>query len=262
MANQPGPAWYTEHSFSLMKLIKWLFSCILVSFVNCAGIGGGGSSYSYMFLLFIPFVGQFVTRKMNNDKTVFYFANPVAWFVNSNFNTDERAATTCSMVPNVSEGDIRYGNPSSWMAHLLFLFGFFFANAAAIYNLPVPSLGSDATDDQQQKLNARVSNRKWLSSAAMVCGVVVLLILTIFRYAKTPCEGRFLYNLLPLAFIMITGYSWFKIIYEWCGVRPAEILGIVQGMIQPSSIERPIVCVGSPSSNVIAPSTPPINSYA
>jgi hypothetical protein len=262
MANQSGPAWYDGNLFSITKLIKWLFSCILVAFVNCAGIGGGGASYAYITLLLIPFLGQFITRKMNDDKSVFYFGNPVAWFVNSDFNSDDRAAATCSMVPNVSDSDMRYGNPSSWMAHLMFLFGFFFANAAAIYNLPVPSLSPDASDDEQQKLNARVSNRKWLSSVAITIGVIVLLILVVFRYMKTPCEGRFMYNLFPLIYITITGYSWFKIIFEWCGVRPAEILGIVQGMIQPSSIDRPIVCVGSPSSETITPPTKPINSYA
>jgi len=148
------------------------------------------------------------------------------------------------------------------MTHLLFLFGFFFANASAIYNLPVPSLGPDATDDEQQKLNSRVSNRKWLSSLAIVIGIIFLLVLVIFRYMKTPCEGGFLYNLVPLIYITITGYSCFQIVFKVCGVRPPEILGIVQGMIQPSSIDRPIVCLGSPSSNVITPLTAPINSYA
>jgi hypothetical protein len=262
MSNQPGPAWYNETTFSMTKLIKWVFSCVLVAFVNCGGIGGGGVNYSYMSLLFIPFFAQFIARKLNNDKTVFFFANPVAWFVSSNFNTDERAAATCSMVPNVSDSDIRYGNPSSWMAHLMFLFGFFYANAIAILNLPVPTLGPDATDEQQQKLNARVSNRKWLSSGAMAVGSIILLVLIIFRYLKTPCEGGFLYNFFPLIFITITGYSWFQIVFRVCGIRPPEILGIVQGMLQPSSVDRPIVCVGSPSSNTVAPPTKPLNSYA
>jgi hypothetical protein len=78
----------------------------------------------------------------------------------------------------------------------------------------------------------------------MAALLFVFAILVFFRYVRTPCESGLLYSLIPLIIIGLTGASWFKYVAS-CGVRPADVLGIVQGMISPDLIDNPIVCLGS-----------------
>jgi hypothetical protein len=54
-----------------------------------------------------------------------------------------------------------------------------------------------------------------------------------------------LYSLVPLIVIGLTGASWFTVVHTKCGVRPADVLGLVQGMISPDLIDNPVVCMGS-----------------
>ena len=245
IANEPGPAWFQGSIFSAKKLITWLFSVFLVIGVNANALGGG-NYYLLFFLSLIPFLGQFVLNKSDKNVTPLYFFNPFAWLMTPNTGSEERAASTCSMVPGVSDEDRLFRTPSYWLAHLVFFFGFFFTNALAIYNEPAPKLtGPNTTEKQQASLNARVAHRKWMAGGAIAMGIVILAIFMIFRYFKTPCEARFIYSAIPLILIGFTGASWFEIIYKSCGVRPADILGIVQGFLSPNMLDTPIVCIGS-----------------
>lgn len=235
-ANERGPAWFEEGQFSLAKLIKWFLSTLIVLGVNIQGTNASGL---YFFLLLIPLIGQFV---INRDVSpMFFLANPVAWFTSSN---PEGASASCAMVPGADDSKKVYNSPSLWLSHIVFFFGFFFANAAAIYNQPIPTI-TNPTPEQKAQLDTRVANRKAFTVWAMFSAAAVLSILLIFRYMKTGCESDFLYNLFPLAIIGFTGASWFQVLLQWCGVRPADILGIVQGFISPNSIDKPIVCIGS-----------------
>ena len=244
VTNETGPAWFQENTFSLLKLAKWLFSTLLVVGVNAKGLGGGSAYYLYL-IAFISFVGQFIMRKYDNDVSPIFFMNPVAWFSDLP-EKQPRASLLCSMIPNSSNPDDIYNSPSSWLAHIIFFFGFFITNATAIYNEPVPILTDpNSTPAQQAGLDTRVANRKWMATSAMVASVVILITLVFFRYSKTPCESRFLYNLIPLVAIGFTGAAWFNIVYHTCGVRPADILGIVQGFLSPNMIDTPVVCIGS-----------------
>lgn len=247
LANEPGPAWFEGKSISIVKGVKWLFSMLL--FLNIHGSAlGGGAAYSMNTLLLLPLIGQFVAHSMGKDVPVLWFANPVAWFTSPNPTSPDKAGT-CSIVPGTDSKDAIYSSPSSWLAHILFFFGFLFNNAIAVYNQPTPKL-SGATDeatrqDRENRLSLRVRNRKWLAASIMAAILFVGAILVFFRYLRTPCESGFLYSLAPSIIIALTGASWFQSVYKNCGVRPADVLGIVQGMISPDLIDNPIVCVGS-----------------
>lgn len=234
--NETGPAWFEEGKFSIAKLVKWIISSLVVLTVN---IKGQDISGFYYFLILIPLIGQFIVRR---DVAPVFFTNPIAWF--TKFHPLETMSTSCAMVPGLEEGAKIYNSPSSWTSHIVFFFGFFFANALAIYNQPAPTV-KDGTPEQQDSLTTRVANRKMFTIWAMCAAAFMLCILLVFRYMKTGCEYSFLYNLFPLALVGLTGASWFQILLQWCGIRPADILGIVQGMISPNSVDRPIVCVAS-----------------
>ena len=245
VSNESGPAWFRDSKFNILKLLNWLFSVLLVLGVNANSLGGG--DYYYLMLLsVIPFVGQFVYHSSEKEITPLFFFNPLAWFLPANTGSEARAAAKCSMVPNSSlEGNI-YRTPSFWSAHLVFFMGFFFQNALTIYNEPAPKLTDpNSTEAQKASLETRVTNRKWISAGAIAMSLVIFTIFLIFRYGSTPCEGSFLYSLIPLILIAITGGAWFKIIYNTCGVKPADILGIAQGFLSPNNLDTPVVCIGS-----------------
>jgi hypothetical protein len=142
-----------------------------------------------------------------------------------------------------------YNNSSSWLNHVNFFMTFIFANALTIFNLPAPSLQSSSNAEQdksrQEKLDARVNNRKWLSGGIMATIAFLFVIILLFRFLRTPCEAGFFRSILPIILTSSLGYSWFRLVYEKCGVRPADVLGIVQGLISPELIDNPIVCLGS-----------------
>jgi hypothetical protein len=245
LANEPGPAWFEGKTISVTKGLKWLLSMLL--FLNIHGSAlGGGAAYSMNTLLLLPLIGQFIAHSYGKDVPVFWFLNPAQWFMTPN---EKDKSGTCSVLPGADAKDGLYSAPSAWLAHVTFFFGFLFNNAIAVYNQPTPKL-SGAVDeatrqDRENRLALRVRNRKWLAAGIMMALLVAFSILVFFRYSRTPCEAGFLYSLVPLIITGLTGASWFQSVYQNCGVRPADVLGIVQGMISPDLIDNPIVCVGS-----------------
>ena len=241
LANEKGPAWFDGKDFSVFKSIQWIFSVFSVLTINIQALGGGNNNWMYLLVL-LPFIGQFITRQVGSDKSVLWFFNVVGWFIHEK---EVDAAPTCAMVPGA---DKLYTTPSAWLTHLTFFFGFVYANAAALLNEPVPTVNTtDSAEIESQTANIakRVSNRKTIATTIVCSATFMFLVMLIFRYAKTPCEGGFFHSLIPLLIVGLTGASWFQIVYRSCGVRPTDVLGIVQGMISTVSADNPIVCVGA-----------------
>ena len=247
LANVKGSAWFENDSFSMLKLFRWLFSVSSVFFTLLYGFRLDVGNWLWYIPVMIPFVGQFIMHHLQKDKSVFWFFNIAAWFTTPNDIT--RAAATCDLLPGGSELKYPEISPSKWVTHIAFFFGFIFSNAAAIYNQPSPIVrsGSDEADTaaRQAKVNERVGNRKVLSAGIMTSSIIILLITLGLRYWRTPCEAGFLYSLIPSIIIATTGACWFNILYYMCGVKPTDVLGIVQGMISPDMADNPIVCLGS-----------------
>jgi hypothetical protein len=239
LANEPGPMWFDGAEFSVAKSLKWIFSVFLTLGIQARALGGA-DNYWIIILALVPFVGQFM-----NKKPVLWFFNPVAWFTDP---PESSATGACAMIPGADK-DEKWSTPSAWLVHMAFFFGFLFANANAILNEPEPRL-ADAPDtpdlaERTAKLEKRVKNRKTLATTVIAVAAFVAILLLFFRFGKTPCESGFFYTLIPIVLIGLTGSAWFQIIYKDCGVRPADVLGIVPNMIGPNMADNPIVCVGA-----------------
>ena len=235
--------------WSLAKAIKYIISLVVLFTVYGASLEGETkSSLSYLIYLavLIPLIGQVIQLNLPQEqqKSFFYFYNPFEWFMEK---SDGSPSAACEMFPTDSEDKI-YNTPSNWVNHLSFFFGFIIANAVAIYNEPTPRAtgnSEEAVKKSAVNIERRVTNRKWLAGTITALSIAVFIIILIFRYKKTECEQSFWISLIPLLIATLTGVSWFKLVQTKCGVRPADVLGIVQGMIPSELIDNPIVCVGS-----------------
>lgn len=243
LANEKGTAWFEDDQFKIARICKWIFS-VFVTLGLFARSLGGSSNYAIYLLALIPFFGQGIAYNYEAEKSVLWFFNPIGWFVPEGDISSSRTSM-CEMIPR--ENSSPWTTPSSWLIHMSFFFGFLFANANAILNEPAPKL-NDVSEDaaaRQVKLEQRVANRKTLVSITIAVASISAILLLVLRYRKTPCEAPFFHNLIPIVIIGLGGASWFQIIYKDCGVRPADILGMVSSMISPNKADNPIVCVGT-----------------
>jgi hypothetical protein len=193
---------------------------------------------------------QFLSDKMSVLDTI----NPYAWWniYSGNEMSVPQGKSECGLLPGIDDttwDKQDRKSPTSWVIHVIFFFGFVVSNAIAVYNEPVPVIPTsndpklDST--RQSNLNERVTNRKSLSIAIVSISILLMLFLVYLRISKTPCEGSVSDLAVPSAYIFLIGYSWFYVIYKSCGVRPGDVLGIVQGFVTPDMADNPIVCVGS-----------------
>lgn len=262
LANAPGIIWMEGGVFAPAKIMKWIFSTLLVLGIHGNALSSvSNSSYSYLLYLalLIPLgvnVGAYFYSKNNNKvlddslfPPMFQYVNFFSWLLNFVGVRNDPPNGECSMLPVKEKGSQGTG-PSSWVTHITFFFGFILTNALAVYNQPTPTVNTSSNDAKQEKdrknrLELRVRNRKWLSMSIFIISLIAFIILLLFRYKQTDCESTFLHSLVPLVIIALTGSAWFNLIFNNCGVRPADVLGIVQGMISPDLIDNPIVCVGT-----------------
>jgi hypothetical protein len=233
--------WATPVSDLFYKYVP----AVLVLLVNLSSLGGGLNFLVYL-LLILPLLGQ----TMEINKPFMFFLNPIGWYRHGMDYKDEEdsgssASSACAMLPGT---DKPRRNPSVWITHMTFLFGFILANARTIYNEPTPEPKIPSNNPKYQEelgnISKRVNNRKKRVISVMVATVILFLIIFTLRYKLTQCEGSFAYSLIPNIFSGLTGAAWFSILHETIGIRPTDILGIVQGMISPNMSSNPIICVG------------------
>jgi hypothetical protein len=251
LGNQAGHPFYEGDQFNVTGLFKWLFSLAVFFGINVGSIEVTTKSISGFYLLFglIPAVLQVLFKE-----PFFHFYNPLDWksadgVRYSGVESSNIASPACNIVPT-DDGPI-YNSPTHWVNHIVFFFGFILSNTVAVYNEPTPPRVSTADVAADEKRNAnvdqRVGNRKSLALSIGFVSTIVFLVLLFFRYKKTGCEGNFWLALVPILISYGTGYGFFNLLYLSCGVRPADVLGIVQGMISSDLIDNPIVCVGTPT---------------
>lgn len=223
-----------------------IFSLTIVLWTHAQALGGGLN-----YLLFLLMIVPYILQAFGFDKSVLFFYNPIAMARSNVYNDEESAylkskSGACAMLPNTSTPRI---NPSTWVSHFVFLYGFIMANATAIMNEPVPvQYNSNALSENEGKTNKiaeRVNNRKKRSMLVMTFTTIIFVLLLAARYMYSDCEGSFMYNAIPIVITGLTGAAWFQILYVDCGIRPADILGIIQGMVSPRMADNPIVCVGA-----------------
>jgi hypothetical protein len=170
--------------------------------------------------------------------------NPARWFGVESITPSD--SVNCSIIPNEKGSNKK---PTDWVNHIVFFFGFLISNAVAVYSEPTPKVTDAGTDqemkERQARVDARVANRKFLTACIITVCFILLALLLAFRYNKSGCEETIYLAFIPLLIAGLTGSAWFNIIYRSCGVRPTDILGIVQGMVPAELVDNPIVCVGS-----------------
>lgn len=223
-----------------------ILSLTIVLWTHAQALGGGLN-----YLLFLLMIVPYILQAFGFDKSVLFFYNPIAMARSNVYNDEESAylkskSGACAMLPNTSAPRI---NPSTWVSHFVFLYGFIMANATAIMNEPAPvqynSNALSENDGKTNKIAERVTNRKKRSMLVMTFTTIIFVLLLAARYMYSDCEGSFMYNAIPIVITGLTGAAWFQILYVDCGIRPADILGIIQGMVSPRMADNPIVCVGA-----------------
>ena len=180
-------------------------------------------------------------------RPLFDFVNPLYLPFFGIKSNDAQPGPGCNILPGTQGA---YSSPSHWVNHISFFFGFIMSNAVVVYKEPTPpnpKTSDPAADKKRQAgIDLRVSNRKSITVSIMILSIILFGVLLLFRYRKTACENNFWLALVPILIAYFTGYAFFSLIYISCGVRPADVLGIVQGMISTELIDNPIVCVGKP----------------
>jgi len=250
LGNETGNPFFNEGKADIVKIIKWVVSIGIFFGINTGSaqvISGNWSTLGILSFIVLA-VLQGITQE-----SYFHFFNPPAWkwkvedttsWVGINIPPAKKSGPGCNILPNT---DNSYNRPSHWVNHITFFFGFIMANASAIYNEPVPTNPKTADPEvdrqRQAQIDLRVTNRKAITMSIMILSVIILAVLLFFRYLKTECESSFILAIFPLLIAYGTGSAFFTLIYKACGVRPADILGIVQGMIATQLIDNPIVCV-------------------
>lgn len=207
----------------------------------------GANGWGFMSTPVLIIIAQYIVRYFTEGKSKyshFDIVNPAKWFGVESINPS--TSGNCSIIPNEKGTNKR---PTDWVNHIVFFFGFLISNAVAVYSEPTPKVSDAGTDqemkERQARVDARVANRKFLTACIMAVSFVVLAALLAFRYNKSGCEETFYLALVPILIAGFTGSAWFNVIYKSCGVRPTDILGIVQGMVPTELVDNPIVCVGS-----------------
>ena len=207
----------------------------------------GNNGWAFLSTPIIIVILQYVVKYFTEGKSKyshFDIVNPAKWFGAESIKPS--TSGNCSIIPNEKGSNNR---PTDWVNHIVFFFGFLISNAVAVYSEPTPKVSDAGTDQQikerQARVDARVGNRKFLTACIMAVSFIVLALLLAFRYNKSECEESIYLTFVPILIAGFTGSAWFNIIYKSCGVRPTDILGIVQGMVPTELVDNPIVCVGT-----------------
>ena len=207
----------------------------------------GNNGWAFMSTPILIWIGQYIIKYFTDGRSKyshFDIVNPGKWFGVESINPS--TSGNCTIIPNEKSSNKK---PTDWANHIVFFFGFLISNAVAVYSEPTPKVNDVGTEqeikERQARVDARVANRKFLTACIMAVSFVVLALLLAFRYNKSGCEETMYLAFVPLLIAGFTGSAWFNVIYKSCGVRPTDILGIVQGMVPTELVDNPIVCVGS-----------------
>jgi len=259
LGNETRPFGQPKNMF--YYFLSWLTFMLIHSF-GLKGVTGSDLSHivwacgvpSVALHIYFRWFGKSYTR---NTFTFLDLVNIPYWLSEERQITE--SAPACNLLPSSKSEEspsksttisTTMSSPSYWMYHIVFFFGFIFANALALYNEDVPEKvkTTDPKKDAERNANIdrRVTNRKSICIAIMILPIIILGILLWLRFTLTACEGTFISSLTHILITYGTGISFCYVLVKSCGVRPADVLGIVQGMISADLIDNPIVCVGTP----------------
>jgi hypothetical protein len=198
---------------------------LLISFIAFLAVGLGNLS---LFLLFfghavlVPGVTELlhiVTKSQGN----LIVANEISQLVASVPTSGASYNTPVNVLP------------SYWMAHIMFFFGYLFANAIDLYTLPAASGAADWM----------VTSRKTRAATLIASTSVLAFVFTCLRYYLTGTESIF--GIALSLVLAVVGIAWY-----WSasalGSRTTDIFGVVQQMVpQTTGDTKPVTCVYAPT---------------
>jgi hypothetical protein len=123
--------------------------------------------------------------------------------------------------------------PSWWVAQMAFFFGYIISNASTVV----------AMEKERGANDLLVQNRKSKASAILTISILLFLLLVGIRLFITRTEKLLAVTLSSLLFLGV-GAGWFKAA-EACGVKAADVFGIVSQMLVPK--QAPRVCMYNPT---------------
>ena len=252
----------TRPLINFKNMLYYFLSWLAFMLVHSFGLKGvTGSDLSHIVLLCgLPAVVLHIYLKFkdtSNENTFTFLDLVNIPYWRSGVRSITASSPSCNLLPysrSITEESpttsTTLSSPSNWIYHIVFFFGFIFANALALYNEDVPDKvkTNDPKKDAERNANIdrRVSNRKSICIAIIILPIIILVILLWLRFSLTECEGSFTSSITHILITYATGISFCYVLIKSCGVRPADVLGIVQGMISTDLIDNPIVCVGTP----------------
>jgi len=144
------------------------------------------------------------------------------------------------LVPSIPTSGASYDTPvnvlpSYWMAHMMFFFGYLFANAIDLYTLPAASGAAEWM----------VTSRKTRAGTLIASTLVLAIVFTALRFYLTGTETVFG---IALSLVLgVVGITWY-----WSasalGSRTTDIFGVVQQMVpQAKGDTKPLTCVYAPN---------------
>lgn len=258
LGNETRPFGNTGEKLNFKNMLYYFLSWGTFMLIHSFGLKGlTGSNLSHILLVCgVPSVLLHIYFKVSGTPNTFTFLDLVNIpYWRSEERSITESAPACNLLPTSTSEEspsksTTMSSPSYWMYHIVFFFGFIFANALALYNEDVPEKvkTTDPKKDAERNANIdrRVTNRKSICMAIMILPIIILGILLWLRFTLTACEGTFISSLTHILITYGTGISFCYVLVKSCGVRPADVLGIVQGMISADLIDNPIVCVGTP----------------
>jgi hypothetical protein len=202
---------------------------MIVAFILFMGLGLGSVA------LIVLFLGQAIVAPL----AIFGLQSVAELFAKGDYSKGFHVPMTDVSMIVPSEVSIQsHANvfPSWWVGHVLFFLGFLLSNAVSVYTMESDVKASEWA----------VQNRTARAVSIIVVVVIAMLGLPLARKALTNAEtwmGIFLGG----SVLGVLGYLWYWFA-EFCGARQADVFGIVQQILPPSSQqEAAMTCVYSPT---------------
>jgi hypothetical protein len=133
---------------------------------------------------------------------------------------------------------------SEWYAMICFFIGYMINNALYLYNREGSDISNNISTDTNKSINLdnKIMNRKSHALMSIVTSIVILGIVTYFRF-KTGCENK-IGIFITLAMFGTAGYYWYVLLSSVMDNRLSDLFGIANRLLPPVALDnRPVACV-------------------